>query len=120
MLIAEILFWNNQPTEPNRPDPELDLRSTAFSDAPTNLANAFTRRGLVKSFWNLNGSEGQPSGPAPPDAETDLIPRCTSEPGMASWEAEPIEAEPPVGPHRRMGLRCKGGEKNQVLVRSCF
>jgi hypothetical protein len=50
-----------------------------FSDDPTNLANAFTRSGLVKHFWNLNGSEGQPSGRAPPDADTELIPSGTSE-----------------------------------------
>ena len=77
MRIAEILFWNNEPTERNRPDNQLDLPPPPFSDDPTNLANAFTRSGLVKHFWNLNGSEGQPSGPAPPDAGTELIPSGT-------------------------------------------
>jgi hypothetical protein len=99
MRITEILSWNNEPTEPNRPDPQLDLPSDPFSDDPTNLANAFTRDGLVKSFWNLNGSEGQPSGPAPPDG-TELIPNGTLEPTMASWEAEPVENEPTPGLHR--------------------
>jgi hypothetical protein len=88
MLISEILNWNNDPADPNRPDPELDLPPARFGDDATNLANAFTRRGLVKSFWNLNGSEEQPSGPAPPGAETDLIPSGTLEPTTASWEVE--------------------------------
>jgi hypothetical protein len=105
MLIAEILFWNNEPTEPNRADPQLNFPTGPFNNDPTNLANAFTRRGLVKSFWNLNGSEGQPSGPAPPDLGTELIPSGTSEPGMASWEAEPIETESPVGQRRLVPFR---------------
>jgi hypothetical protein len=80
MRIYEILLWNNEPTERDRSDPQLDPPSAPFSDDATNLANAFTRSGLVKHFWNLNGSEGQPSGPAPPDAETELIPSGTLEP----------------------------------------
>jgi hypothetical protein len=99
MLIAEILFWNNEPTEAYRSDPQLDLSPTPFSDDPTNLANAFTRSGLVKHFWNLPGSEGQPLGPAPPDPEPELIPSGTLEPTMASWEAEPVETERPVRLH---------------------
>jgi hypothetical protein len=51
-------------TEKPTTDPQLDLRPAPFSNDPTNLAHAFTRRGLVKSFWNLNGSEHQPSGRA--------------------------------------------------------
>jgi hypothetical protein len=105
MRIYEILFWNNEPAEGNRPDPQLDLPPSRFTDDPTNLANAFTRRGLVKSFWNLNGSEGQPSGPAPPDAGTQLIPSRTLEPTTASWEAEPVEEERPVGLHRPVPFR---------------
>jgi hypothetical protein len=105
MRITEILSWNNEPAEGNRPDPLLDLPQPHFNDDPSNLANAFTRRGLVKSFWNLPGSEGQPPGPAPPNAETELIPDGTSEPGMASWEAEPVEIEPPVGQHRLVPFR---------------
>jgi hypothetical protein len=105
MRIAEILNWKNDPTEGNRSDPQLDFPPGPFSDDPTNLANAFTRRGLVKSFWNLNGSGGQPSGPAPPDAGTELIPSGTLEPIRASWEGQPVETERPVGPHRLVPFR---------------
>src|SRR5260370_36386150 len=105
MQIYEILFWNNEPAEGNRPDPQLDLPPSRFDDDPTNLANAFTRSGLVKSFWNLRGSGDQPSGPAPPDAGTELIPSGMLEPTTASWEAEPVEAEPPVGRHELVPFR---------------
>jgi hypothetical protein len=91
MLISEILNWNNEPTEGNRPDHRLDLPPAPFRDDLTNLAKAFTRRGLVKHFWNLNGSEGQPYGPAPPGAETDLIPDGTSEPTAPSLQPKPVE-----------------------------
>ena len=103
MRIHEIIFSNDAPAERNRSDPELDLRSAPFTDDPTNLANAFTRSGLVKHFWNLNGSEDQPSGPAPPDAETELIPSGTLEPTMAFSQDEPVEEEPPARslPHRK-------------------
>jgi hypothetical protein len=104
MRIAEILNWNNDPVEGNRSDPQLDLPPLRFNDDPTNLANAFTRRGLVKSFWELNGSEEQPSGPAPPEG-TELIPSGTLEPGMASVHAEPVEKEPSVGLHRPVPFR---------------
>src|SRR5689334_10136055 len=97
MRIYEILFWNDNPTDENRSDLQLNLPSTPFSTDLTNLANAFTRDGLVKHFWNLNGSEGQPSGPAPPDAEPELIPNGTLEPTTAPWQAEPVEEEPSVG-----------------------
>jgi hypothetical protein len=105
MLICEILNWNNDPAEEVRPGPQPDLSSAPFNDDPTNLANAFTRSGLVKHFWNLPGSEGQPSGPAPPDAGTQLIPSRTLEPTTASWEAEPVEEERPVGLHRPVPFR---------------
>jgi hypothetical protein len=105
MRIHEILFLNNDPTEDNRSHLQLDLRQTPFSRDPTNLANAFTQRGLVKHFWNLNGSEGQPSGPAPPDAGTELIPSGTMEPSTASWEAEPVGTERPVGQHGLVPIR---------------
>ena len=108
MRIAEILYWNNEPTLRNRSDPQLGQSRPSLSDDPTNLANAFTRSGLVKHFWNLNGSEGQPSGPAPPGAERELIPSGTSEQGMASWEAEPVETERPVVQHRLVPDRYKG------------
>ena len=105
MRIAEIVYWNNEPTENDRSDSQLDLPPAPFNDDPTNLANSFTRSGLVKHFWNLNGSEGQPSGPAPPDAETELIPSGTLEPTTASREAEPVENEPPPGLHRLVPFR---------------
>jgi hypothetical protein len=89
MRIAEILFWDNRSTERNRSDPQRDLPSARFNDDLTNLANAFTRSGLVKHFWNLDRSEGQPSGPAPPDAEPESVPSGTLEPTTASWRPSP-------------------------------
>jgi hypothetical protein len=100
MRIAEILSRNNEPPKRNRFNPTLDLPSAPFSQSIAKLANAFTRRGAVKHFWNLNGSEGQPSGPAPPEAGTELIPRGTLEPITASWQAEPVGKQPSVGQHR--------------------
>jgi hypothetical protein len=67
MHIYEILFWDNEPIEGSRSDSHLDVPSAPFNDNLTNLANAFTKRGLVKHGWNPNGSQGQPSGPAPPE-----------------------------------------------------
>src|SRR3984893_3194710 len=99
MRIAEILLWDNRSTERNRSDPQRDLPSARFNDDLTNLANAFTRSGLVKHFWNLNGSEPQSSGPAPPDAGTQSIPSSRLEPTTASRQAEPLETEPSVGQH---------------------
>ena len=94
MRISEVLFWSDQPLESDRAERHLDIPAARVDDDLTNLGNAFTRRGLVKRFWNLNGSEGQPSGPAPPDPETELIPSGTSQPTTASWEADPVEEEP--------------------------
>ena len=105
MRIHEILFWNDGPTKQNRSDPQLNPLTAPFNDDLTNLANAFTRRGLVKHFWNLNGSEGHPSEPASPDAEPELIPNGTLEPPTASWEAEAAEEEPPVGLQRLIPFR---------------
>ena len=104
MRITEILFWNNEPAEANDYEPQLDQAPARSSDDVTNLATAFTRRGLVKHFWNLNGSERQPTGSAPLDPETELIPSGTSQPTTASWEADPVEEEPPVGLHRPIPL----------------
>jgi hypothetical protein len=100
MRIHEILFWDNMPDEKNRPDPQLDLPQAPFSDDLTNLANAFTRRGLVKHLWNLDRSENQPSGPAPPHAEPELIPNGTLEPTTPSWQAGPVETEPSADQYR--------------------
>jgi hypothetical protein len=104
MRIYEILFWNNEPNERNRSDPELDFPPGQFGGDPTKLANAFTRSGLVKHFWNINGSEGQPSGPAPPD-ETTSIPNGTLEPTTVPLQAEPVEQEPAVSQHRLVPFR---------------
>jgi hypothetical protein len=100
MRIYEIIFLNDDPAERNRSDPQLGPPSPPFSDDLTDLANAFTRSGLVKSGWNTNRWEGQPSGPAPPDPGTELIPSGPMEPiKAASWEAQPVEEEPPsIGP----------------------
>jgi hypothetical protein len=105
MRIYEILFWNNYPKEGYRADPPLDFPLAPFSDDLTNLANDFTRRGAVKHFWNLNGSEGQLSGPAPPDAGPELIPNATLEPTSLPLPAEPVEEEPPVGQYRIVPTR---------------
>lgn len=94
MRIFEIIFSNNEPIEGNRSEPQLGPPSPPFNDDLTKLRNAFTKHGIVKHFWNLPGSEGQPSGPAPPDAGTEVIPSGKSEQGMASWEAKPVEQEP--------------------------
>jgi hypothetical protein len=105
MRIYEILNWNNDPTEEVRPHPHPHLPPIQFNNDVGNLASAFTRDGMVKHFWNLPGSEGQPSEPAPPNAGTQLIPGGTLEPPTASWEAEPVEAETSVGRHRPVPFR---------------
>jgi hypothetical protein len=88
MRITEILFYNNDPIESYRSNPQPHLPPAPFSDDLGNLANAFTRRrGLVKYGWNINGSRDQPSGPAPPDAADELVPNGTSEPTAPSWRA---------------------------------
>jgi hypothetical protein len=102
MRITEILFWNNEPGEANDYEPQLDQAPARSSDDVTNLATAFTRRGMVKHFWNLNGSEGQPTVPAPPDAEPELIPGGTLEPITPQLPGEPVGEERPVGLHRFM------------------
>jgi hypothetical protein len=120
MLISEIVNWNNDPAEGNRSHPQLRSSPAPLSDDQTNLANAFTRSGLVKHFWNLKGSEGQPSGLAPPDSETELIPSGTLEPTTASWEAEPVETASPVGQQqtRSVSLRqCPRTRRHPVVDR---
>jgi hypothetical protein len=100
MRISDVVFWSDQALEGSRSDYHHDIPAPRDDDDLTNLGNAFTRRGLVKHFWNLNGSEGQPSGPAPPDAETELIPSGTLEPTTASWQGEPVDTEPFAGRNR--------------------
>jgi|SRR5271163_701909 len=104
MQIVEILFWNNEPAEANRSDPQLDLPHDPSSDLFTKLANAYAKDRLLKRFWNLKGSESQPFGPAAP-AETELIPSGTLEPTAASWQAEPVKTEPQVDRRRPVPLR---------------
>jgi hypothetical protein len=105
MRISEVLFWSDQPLESDRAGRHLDIPAARVDDDLTNLGNAFTRGGLVKHFWNLNGSERQPTGPAPPDAEPQLIPTGTLEPTAALRPAEPVDEEPPVGLHRVVPFR---------------
>jgi hypothetical protein len=105
MRIYEILFWDNDSTEENRSNPHIDLPSGPFDNDSTNLATAFTKDGRVKHLLNPDGSEGQPPGPAPPDAETELSPTGTLEPTTGSLQAEPVETEPPMGLHRLVPFR---------------
>jgi hypothetical protein len=98
LRICEILFRNKDPAEDVTSDSQLCILWA--NDDLANLANAFTRRGFVKHLWSLNGLQGQPSGPAPPNPEPELIPSGTLEPPTASWEADPNETEPPAGQHR--------------------
>jgi hypothetical protein len=90
MRISEILFWNNQPSERNRSDHLLDLPHARFHDDLMKVASAYAKDCLVKHFRDLKGSESQPSGPAPPDPGTELIPRGILEPPIV-WQADPIE-----------------------------
>ena len=97
MRIAEILFWNNGSAEGHPSELQLGSPPVPFSGDLTNLANAFTKDGLVKHLWNPSASEEQPSGPAPPGAEPELLPSGTLQPTVASWEAEPGETGLPGG-----------------------
>jgi hypothetical protein len=105
MRISDVLFWGDQALEGSRSAYHHDIPVPRADDDLANLATAFTRRGLVKSFWNLNGSEGQPSEPAPPDAGTEMIPNGTLEPITPSWKAEPVETEPLAGRNRLVPTR---------------
>jgi hypothetical protein len=70
-----------------------------------NLASAFTKDGAVKHFWYLNRLGRQPSEPAPPDADPELIPNGTLQPPNASGQAEPVKTEPSVGQDRLVPFR---------------
>jgi hypothetical protein len=94
MRISEILYGKTQPIEMNQPDSQPGRTPALFRDPLAKLATAFTRRGVVKHLWNLNGSEDELSGPVLPDRGADLVPSDTSEP---SWGAEPVETGPPAG-----------------------
>lgn len=97
MRISEIIQWNIDTTLGNHSDSRLDVPPGSFNRDPANLANAFTRRGLVKSFWNLNGTEAQPSEPAPPDAGAALIPSGTIEPTVTYRQAGSAATQPKMG-----------------------
>jgi hypothetical protein len=105
MRIQEILFWNNDPAaEENLSDHGLDFPPDPFNSDLTKLAGAFTKDGMVKHFWNLSGSERQPSGPAPPDPEPELIPSGTLEPTTVLADRAGRN-HAPVGQHRLIPFR---------------
>jgi hypothetical protein len=99
MRIHEIIFPNNEPADMKRADPRLDIPQYRFDNDLSKLANAFTKHGVVKSFWYLNGSEDQPSEPAPPTG-TELMPSDNLEPAITSWKPHPGQDEP----HAAMAL----------------
>jgi hypothetical protein len=61
MRIHEIIFPNKDPHERNRPVPQRNVPSYPYDNDLSKLASAFTKHGVVKRFWYLNGSEDQPS-----------------------------------------------------------
>lgn len=85
MRIHEILFWNNDPTEQNHPESQLDLSPDPSRELFTKLARTYAKDCLKKRFWKLKGSQRQPPGSVPLDAETELIPSGTLEPTAGSW-----------------------------------
>jgi hypothetical protein len=93
MRIHEIIFPNNEPADMKRADPRLDIPSYRFDNGLSKLASAFTKYGVVKSFWYLNGSEDQPTEPALPTG-TELMPSDNLEPAIMSWEPHPRQEEP--------------------------
>jgi hypothetical protein len=97
MKISEIVLWKDVPAEGNGSDFRLGFSSGPLESYVANLASAFTaKRGLVKYHWNVDRSEEQPSGPAPPNAGNELIPSGSLEPIPASVQAE---QEPAAGQH---------------------
>ena len=105
MRIQEVIFWNKDPAERNGSDPQLDLAPAPFSNDLAKLARAFTKHGRVKHLWYLDGLEGQPSEPGPSETEAELIPRGMPGPIAASWQAEPVETERPIGHYRKVPFR---------------
>ena len=94
MRIHEIIFPNNEPADMKRADPRLDIPPYRFDNDLSKLASAFTKHGVVKSFWYLNGSEDQPSEPAPPTG-TELMQSDNLDPAITSWEAHHSHQEEP-------------------------
>jgi hypothetical protein len=93
MRIHEIIFPNNEPADMKRADARPDTPPYPIDHGLSKLASAFTKHGVVKRFWYLNGSEDQPSEPAPPTG-TELMPSDHWEPVITSWEADAGQDEP--------------------------
>jgi hypothetical protein len=93
MRIHEIIFPNNEPADMKRADARPDTPPYPIDHGLAKLASAFTKHGVVKRFWYLNGSEDQPSEPAPPTG-TELMPSDHLEPAITYWEADPGQDEP--------------------------
>jgi hypothetical protein len=79
MRIHEILFSNDNPAEGNSSDSYCDFSLGPSSYDLANLANAFTKHGVVKYLWNLDTEEQ-----ALPGAETEVTPSRVPEPPTAS------------------------------------
>ena|SRR5690242_13676060 len=95
MRIHEIIFRNNDPPERNRSLPHRNVPSYPYDNDLSKLANAFTKDGVVKLFWYVNGLEDESSEPAPPTAAgTELMPSDNLEPAITSWEADAGQEEP--------------------------
>src|SRR5947209_1282644 len=96
MRIHEIIFPNHNydPAVRHRADPRFDIPPHRFDNDLSKLASAFTKHGVVKSFWYLDGSEDQPSEPASPTG-TELMPSDNLDPAITSWEAHPSHQEEP-------------------------
>jgi hypothetical protein len=105
MRIYEIVFWNSEHAKRDHVGLRPNWTSGRSKDDLTNLANAFTKGGLVKHLWNLARSQEEPPGPAPPlDVETEATPSGTLEPTMTSVQDERVE-EPLVDQYRLVPFR---------------
>jgi hypothetical protein len=108
MRIYEVIFRNNDPVVHHRADPRLEIPTCQFDNDLSKLASAFTKHGVVKRFWYLNGSEDQPSEPAPPTAAgTELMPSDHLEPAITSRE-EPDATMALTQPNRLEPVVMKG------------
>jgi len=105
MRIYEILIWNNCPDNDIDTNYHFDFPENPFRVDIKNLANIFTRQGLVKRLWNVRGSEAQTSGPESPDPQFELDPSGTPEPTTAYLPAELVDEGPPSGLHRLFPFR---------------
>ena len=95
MRIHEIIFQNDNydPGVRHQAAPRLDIPPYRFDNGLSKLASAFTKHGVVKRFWYLNGSEDEPSEPAPPTG-AELMPSDNLDPAITSSEAHPSQEEP--------------------------